>query len=103
MLDTNPIAPRLNLFGLLTDTIGKRSLKPKISAIPENSGQDQRRIGRDCTAIGTQPIDGFSTDSHRFLQLSYSQHHRLGEFPCNHLADTNGLTLCDIHGQPVRT
>lgn len=51
MLDTNPIALILNLFGLLTDTIGERSLKPKISAIPENSGQDQRYVDRNCMAI----------------------------------------------------
>jgi hypothetical protein len=75
-------------------------IQPKISAIPEYCGQHQRRVGRDCTAIVTQLIHGFSTDSQCFSQLSLSQRHGHEEFLGNHFTDTYGWSFCDIYSLP---
>ncbi len=44
-------------------------VQPKFSAVSKYGGQHQCCVGRNCTAICTQLIDGFSTDAHRFSQL----------------------------------
>jgi len=75
-------------------------IQPEISRIPEYGGQHQCCASRDCTAIGTQLIHGFSTDAHRFSQLSLSQRHGHEEFLGNHFTDTDALSFCDIHSLP---
>ena len=50
-------------------------VQPEISCITKDRGQHHRGIRRDSATIGTWLIDGFSTHTHRFCQLSPGQSH----------------------------